>query len=172
MPEGGRFRIRQLLSYLPTAGKLREYGERRLSAEAESTVLSHHEELGHVVGRDLSHKSEARPVVIDLEEERVTAGVSPIVIEVGISVVTVRAHVCMVKLGEVVSVELNEASQDRSVGALGLNKGERHAPYHSASAWTDAIPDRRAAREVRRWRGPAMRSSASVKDSVSHSDAL
>lgn len=78
--------------HLPTAGKLREYGDGRLSAEAESTVLPHHEELSHVVGRDLPHKSEAGPVVIDLEKERVTAGVSPVVIEVGISVVTVRAH--------------------------------------------------------------------------------
>ena len=46
-----------------------------------------------------------------------TAGLRPVVIEVAIAVVTVRAQVRVVELGEVISVELDEPSQHRSVGS-------------------------------------------------------
>ncbi len=102
------------------AGERGEHGSRRPSADAEAPVLPHHEALGHVVRRDLAYKSKTRPVAVDLREVRVAAVIGLIVIEVAIPVVTVTTYVRLVELGEVISVELDEPSQHRSVSATGL----------------------------------------------------
>jgi len=127
LPETAGGRVLPDLLHLPATRKAPEDHLCDLPADASAAVLPEDEELGHRAWIACPYEREPRPPVFAPDQERVSLGRRPVMVEVAISKQAVLVELTPVELGEVVHVELHEATQDRLVPERRVDDLDVHA---------------------------------------------